>query len=687
MRKKTSLLALLTVLAFISFSTSTALAQHPKLDRSFEVQNYEPAVGPNQYFTLESTEMPGHLGFGVGLDFTYQDDPLAIYEVQGSKLKTENVVVDYQATFFLTGFFGLQTKGLFGNYLFKQIQFGLALPLTLQSGQIDVSSYPLPSTSPSEVRGFALGDLRFQVKTSLWRFWAERIRLALSATITLPWVGDIPNYQAQNNFAGEKNVTIRPRLSAEFVYANLRAVANVGFLARVQSSQFFSTKVGQQFLYGVGGEYKFWKKNGIGLSALAELVGRNGLSTDLDANPLEADAGIRVGFSWGLSVTAGAGAGIIKAVGSPLWRAFLAVRWAPNWKDTDGDGIPDYKDRCPGQAEDKDGFQDSDGCPDLDNDNDGIPDVRDKCSNAAEDVDRYQDQDGCPDLDNDKDGVPDKVDNCPMNPGPAKTKGCPPDMLDRDGDSVPDSRDKCPDQAEDKDGFQDSDGCPDPDNDNDGVCDPNDSIQENLAKFAKTCKGKDKCPMDPEDRDGFQDADGCPDPDNDGDGFCDNNPVIQKHLNRYTSQCVGKDLCPNKPETINGNNDIDGCPDQGQPDVVIGQRQIQLRRPIRFKHMSPHFAPDVTTILDQIVLHLRWKLTTFKKLVVVAYVEPQMRPSKAKRVSQRWADAIKTYLTRLGIPANQVMAKGLGGARPIFTGHSRSTSRKVNRRVEFYIIR
>jgi len=687
MRKKASRFALLAALGLVSLWASPAIAQQPKLDRSFEVQNYEPAVGPNQYFTLESTEMPGHLGFGVGLDFTYQDNPLAIYEVQGSKLKTENIVVDYQATFFLTGFFGIQTKGLFGNYLFKQIQFGLALPLTLQSGQVDVSAYPLPATTPSAVRGFALGDLRFQIKTSLWRFWAERIRLALSTTVTLPWIGDIANYQAQNNFAGEKNVTIRPRLSAEFVYANLRAVANVGFLARVQSSQFFSTKVGQQFLYGVGGEYTFWKRNGIGLSALAELVGRNGLSTDLDANPLEADAGIRVGFNWGLSVTAGAGAGIIKAVGSPLWRTFLAVRWSPNWKDTDGDGIPDYKDKCPGQPEDKDGFQDADGCPDLDNDNDGIPDIRDKCPNAAEDVDRYKDQDGCPDLDNDNDGVPDKVDNCPMNPGPAKTKGCPPDMLDRDGDSVPDSRDKCPDQAEDKDGFQDADGCPDPDNDGDGVCDPNETIQDNLAKYVKVCKGKDKCPMDPEDRDGFQDSDGCPDPDNDGDGFCDNNPVIQKHLDRYTNQCVGKDLCPNQPETINGVNDIDGCPDKGQPDVIIGQRQIQLRRPIRFKHASTHFATGVTTILDQIVLHFRWKLGTFKKLVVVAYVEPTMRPSKAKRVSQGWANAVKTYLVRLGIPASQIIAKGLGGARPIYTGHSSSTSRRVNRRVEFYIIR
>ena len=98
--------------------------------------------------------------------------------------------------------------------------------------------------------------------------------------------------------------------------------------------------------------------------------------------------------------------------------------------DRDNDGIVDSKDVCPDLAEDKDGFQDDDGCPDFDNDNDGIQDSKDKCPNEAEDKDGYQDEDGCPDPDN-------------------------------DGDGIPDARDKCPDQAETVNGFQDDDGCPD----------------------------------------------------------------------------------------------------------------------------------------------------------------------------------------------------------------------------------
>jgi outer membrane protein OmpA-like peptidoglycan-associated protein len=65
--------------------------------------------------------------------------------------------------------------------------------------------------------------------------------------------------------------------------------------------------------------------------------------------------------------------------------------------DRDGDGIPDELDKCPDQPEDKDGFEDEDGCPDPDNDKDGIPDTADACPNEPETVNGFQDEDGCPD--------------------------------------------------------------------------------------------------------------------------------------------------------------------------------------------------------------------------------------------------------------------------------------------------
>ncbi len=108
-------------------------------------------------------------------------------------------------------------------------------------------------------------------------------------------------------------------------------------------------------------------------------------------------------------------------------REFVEVASKPVDKDTDGDGIPDSRDQCLLEPEDKDGYLDDDGCPDVDNDADGIPDDKDKCPNDPEDFDGYQDDDGCPDPDNDGDSVLDVDDFCPNTPGvPGGDKpGCP----------------------------------------------------------------------------------------------------------------------------------------------------------------------------------------------------------------------------------------------------------------------
>jgi outer membrane protein OmpA-like peptidoglycan-associated protein len=69
----------------------------------------------------------------------------------------------------------------------------------------------------------------------------------------------------------------------------------------------------------------------------------------------------------------------------------------PTAGDSDGDGIDDEQDQCPNQAEDRDGFQDDDGCTDLDNDGDGIVDSADQCPDEPETKNGFQDDDGCAD--------------------------------------------------------------------------------------------------------------------------------------------------------------------------------------------------------------------------------------------------------------------------------------------------
>lgn len=110
--------------------------------------------------------------------------------------------------------------------------------------------------------------------------------------------------------------------------------------------------------------------------------------------------------------------------------------------DSDGDGVADHRDRCPGTPEGA--AVDAQGCP-VDSDGDGVPDHRDECPNTPEGV--RVDQRGCPFKDSDGDGVPDARDRCPGTPpGVAvNAQGCP---LDSDGDGVPDFRDECPQTPE-----------------------------------------------------------------------------------------------------------------------------------------------------------------------------------------------------------------------------------------------
>ena len=69
----------------------------------------------------------------------------------------------------------------------------------------------------------------------------------------------------------------------------------------------------------------------------------------------------------------------------------------PALADRDSDGIPDEKDNCGDRPEDKDGFDDADGCPDIDNDVDRVLDVADKCGTVPETYNGFADDDGCPD--------------------------------------------------------------------------------------------------------------------------------------------------------------------------------------------------------------------------------------------------------------------------------------------------
>jgi outer membrane protein OmpA-like peptidoglycan-associated protein len=262
---------------------------------------------------------------------------------------------------------------------------------------------------------------------------------------------------------------------------------------------------------------------------------------DIRHTPMEGSAGLKIFVERNSYLFLGGGFGGVKGLergyAAPSWRIFAAFIFEPSIGDKDGDALKDDVDQCPDDPEDKDGFEDLDGCPDPDNDRDLILDVDDDCPNVPEDRDGDRDEDGCPDGEG----------------------------ADRDGDTILDDVDGCPDDPEDLDDFQDEEGCPDVDNDEDDVLDVD-----------------DLCPLDPEDRDGFEDVNGCPDPDNDEDHILDVD-----------------DECPNDPEKYNGKDDEDGCPDQGI--IVETGKGFELMKPIFFETDSAEIKPESFDILDAIV--------------------------------------------------------------------------------------
>ena len=127
---------------------------------------------------------------------------------------------------------------------------------------------------------------------------------------------------------------------------------------------------------------------------------------------------IGLNFSFGGSKKAMPEVGTARAA-EPAAAVAVVVEVA---KDSDGDGVVDDLDRCPGTPS---GVQvDTNGCP-LDSDRDGVYDYLDKCPGTPAGV--KVDRDGCP-LDSDGDGVPDYLDKCPGTPAGVKVDryGCPP---------------------------------------------------------------------------------------------------------------------------------------------------------------------------------------------------------------------------------------------------------------------
>jgi len=481
---------------------------------SLDLRGYEAPTHPEGMTRLEPTTTPGAGEWNVGAFATYAYRPV----VAGSTPTTPGYDAVRQQV-------GVDWVGSIG--LGEGVGFGLVVPTILfQDGDrppAEAGASPPPSP--------AVGNAALDARASIVRHEsASGFGLAVAARVSLPT-------GTPHAYVAEDHVRTDFRLLGELGVLGSALRASVGARFRLAEGDFAGHTYGDDLPFGLG---IVLKPQMFGIDPqgnyLIELEGHGAIALSptfgaAEQSPAALGLHVRRAFA-DAHLGLGVEAPLDHAVGVPRVRAILTAGWAPRVHDADSDGVGDARDQCPELAEDLDGFEDADGCPDFDNDGDGVPDQDDKCPKELEDVDGFLDEDGCPEPDDDGDGILDASDACPRDAGAndpdTKLNGCP--RLDRDRDGIVDARDRCPGRAEDQDGFEDDDGCPDPDNDRDGVPDR-----------------EDRCPLVAGQRRSDPAFNGCPSPDRDGDTYDD-----------------ALDRCPDAAENFNGSSDDDGCPDDAE---------------------------------------------------------------------------------------------------------------------------
>ena len=325
---------------------------------------------------------------------------------------------------------------------------GFVLPMAFgQTGQL--------VNTNKDISTVALGDPQLALRVGMADLLGESINLSLIASTWIPT-------QQPDTYLSETGAGGQARLVTTYhVTPSTNAGLSVGYLARPET-MFAGLKMDDELRFAIAANHRLLGRR-LQLSTEAKFgtdASRPFSQKQLNAGDL--NIGVKLNSSSGHGLLLGTGMGLLSGVGTPAWRFFAGYGFtgrastarsvlsqsgqieqsqhgslqglgpgqrAPSAVisarviDLDGDGLVGADDRCPIHPEDKDFFEDEDGCPDLDNDLDGIPDNKDVAPIWAEDWDGYQDLDGVADADNDGDGIDDTTDKCPNASGAGD--GCP----------------------------------------------------------------------------------------------------------------------------------------------------------------------------------------------------------------------------------------------------------------------
>ncbi|MSP55603.1 MAG: hypothetical protein EXR69_08375 [Myxococcales bacterium] len=308
----------------------------------FDSQRFRPSIDSRTTMQVEDPQVtPG--GFGGGLIFSYAQDPL-VYRTLTPGGGTDEVN--------LVG--PLFTADAHFFYAWKPLRVGIDLPLNAYGSDVGPGA-AVP------------GDIRIDAKYMALNRVESGFGLALDARLSLP-TGE------QRAWLGDGAPTIQTTVAAG-VGKTAMLAANLGF--RSGPTRTLSNLTwGNRLTWGVGGSLPV----GESLSLFSELDGeavlvKSSVVVDVPATTLPGEwrVGARYDVLPRLQVSLAGGGGYTQGIGSPDFRVIAGVTTLPSRKpkpvplagDSDRDGVPDAVDRCPEQAEDRNGKNDGDGCPDA----------------------------------------------------------------------------------------------------------------------------------------------------------------------------------------------------------------------------------------------------------------------------------------------------------------------------------
>jgi OmpA-OmpF porin, OOP family len=367
-----------------------------------------PHAGPARFVAVGSTETVASGQVAFGLVTSYLNRPVVLTTHLGATATDQDAVNDQVNGTFLWSY-GVSDR----------LELDLAVPLTFGQGGTGLApitgGYGLKDTAARDMRfGFAYALVPHQRADETLTpdgvlarrdAWGLVARLEVSAP-----TGDA------DQFAGDRSGLFVPSVAADWRYGRFFAGAEVG--ARVRpTTEVLGARIGTQLVTSMGVGYDFLKRQDLLTATLEawalptfaeqhEITNPDGVYVSTPDGryiaPAEWQLSVRTAPLPGgdLSLQAGGGGGIPLtgdvAITTPRFRFTLGIRWAPLAYDSDHDGVPDTRDRCPSEP-----AQTPDGCPAAVASPGPVVDLhlstaRDVCTGDPALVDGFDDEDGCP---------------------------------------------------------------------------------------------------------------------------------------------------------------------------------------------------------------------------------------------------------------------------------------------------